>query len=339
MSKETTMTHPRTAPTDRPARIAVLDDYMAAAEGLADWSRLHDRAQVTFLTEPLRDSAHAIAALQPYDAICLLRERTPFPAEVLRALPNLRAIAATGKRNRTLDDATARDLGIVVMSTTGSGNGVYATAELAWGLIIALMRQIPAESAAMRDGAWQTRLGHALYGRTLGLVGLGKLGSQMAGVARAFGMKVIAWSPNLTPDRAAAGGAEYADKDTLLRQSDIVSLHLVLGDSTRGIIGAQDLALMQRHAILINTARGPLVDEPALIAALEGGTIAAAGLDVFEPEPLPADHPLRRLPNALLTPHLGYTVRETLENFYGQTVENLDAWLNGAPIRLYGQEG
>jgi len=333
------MTDPRTPPTDRPARIAVLDDYMAAAEGLADWSRLHDRAEVTFLTNSFRDSAHAIEMLQPFDAICLLRERTPFPTEMLRALPNLRAIAATGKRNRTLDHVTARDLGIVVMSTTGSGNGIYATAELAWGLIIALMRHIPEESAAMRDGAWQTRLGSALYGRTLGLVGLGKLGAQMAGVARAFGMKVIAWSPNLTPERAADGGAQYADKETLLRNSDVVSLHLVLGESTRGIIGAQDLAMMRRDAILINTARGPLVDEAALIVALEAGTIRAAGLDVFHAEPLPADHPLRRLPNALLTPHLGYSVRETLEKFYGETVENLDAWLNGAPIRLYGQEG
>lgn len=333
------MTEIRALPTDRKARIAVLDDYMGVAHDVADWNILRDRAEVVFLTNPFRDADDMVAQLQPFDAICLLRERSALPADVLRRLPTLKAIAATGKRNRTLDHVTARTLGITVMATKGSGNGALATAELAWGLIIGLMRHIPDEANGMRNGGWQTRLGNALYGRTLGLVGLGKLGAHMAQIGRAFGMKVLAWSPNLTVERAQAGGAELADKETLLRQSDIVSLHLVLGAGTRGVIGRDELALMGPDAILINTSRGPLVDEPALIAALQAGTIRAAGLDVFEHEPLPSDHPLRSLPNALLTPHLGYTVRETLERFYGESVENLNGWLNGQPIRLYESDG
>lgn len=316
----------------------MLDDYMGVAHRLADWNRLSPRAEVTFLTEPLTQ-AQAVERLAGYDAVCLLRERTPMPADLLRRLPELKAIAATGRLNRTLDYAAAAEMGIAVMTTTGSGNGVHATSELAWGLIISLMRHIPEESAAMRNGAWQTRLGNALYGRTLGIVGLGKLGGRMAQVARAFGMTPLAWSPNLTPDRAEANGAIFAEKETLLRQSDIVSLHLVLAPSTRGIIDATALSLMKPDAILINTARGPLVDEAALIDALRSGRLRAAALDVYDQEPLPRDHPLRSLPNALLTPHLGYSVRETFETFYRETVENLESWLGGAPIRLASTEG
>ena len=327
------MTPHRPLPVGRKARIAVLDDYMGVAHRLADWDRLADRAEVTFLTKAIAPEA-LVATLAPYDAICLLRERTDFPGDVLRALPNLKAIAATGRQNRTLDSATAAELGIPVMTTDGSGNGVYATVELAWGLILGLTRHIPEESAAMRAGGWQTRLGHALYGRTLGLVGLGKLGSRMAMVARAFGMEVIAWSPNLTPERAEAGGATHADKATLFATADIVSLHLGLGPSTRGIVGAADIARMQPHALLINTARGPLVDEAALRQALQDGQIAGAGIDVYDREPLPADAPIRTTPRTLLTPHLGYAVQETFESFYRQTVENLDGWLDGAPRRL-----
>ena len=326
------MTDHRPLPEGR-AKIAVLDDYMGVAERLADWSVLADRADVTFLTEAIPPE-HLARTLAPYDALCLLRERTDFPGDLLRALPNLKAIAATGARNRTLDSDTAAALGIPVMTTTGSGDGLYATVELAWGLILGLMRHIPDESAAMRAGGWQTRLGSALYGKTLGLIGLGKLGSRMAHVAQAFGMKVVAWSPNLTSERAEQGGATLATKEDLLRNADVVSLHIVLGPSTRGLIGAADLALMKREAILVNTSRGPLVDEDALLAALSEGRIRGAGLDVFEPEPLPADHPIRREPRALTTPHLGYAVRETFDNFYTQTVENLDGWLNGTPLRL-----
>ena len=327
------MTPHRPLPEDRRARIAVLDDYMGVAHRLADWSVLDSRAEVHFLQQAIAPP-RLVPELAPFDAICLLRERTDFPADVLKALPNLKAIAATGRQNRTLDSDTAAELGIAIFTTDGSGNGAFATVELAWGLILGLMRHIPAESAAMRNGAWQTRLGNALYGRTLGLVGLGRLGTRMALVARAFGMKVIAWSPNLTPERAAEGGAVYVDKETLFRTADIVSLHLVLGPATKGIVGAADLALMQPHALLINTSRGPLVEQPALLQALQDNQIGGAGIDVYDTEPLPADAPIRAQPNALLTPHLGYAVQETFEAFYRETVENLDAWLKGAPIRL-----
>ena len=327
------MTEYRALPKDRPARIAVLDDYMGVAERLADWSILKDRAEVTFLRDPiaLEDLESELA---PYDAICLMRERSDFPGEVIRQLPNLKAISATGRRNRTLDSTTAAELGIPVMTTGSSGNGVYATVELAWGLIIGLMRHIPDESAAMRDGAWQTRLGHALYGRTLGIVGLGRLGARMALIAKAFGMNVIAWSPNLTPERADDSGAQYVDKNTLFSSADVISLHLVLGPTTRGLIGADDIARMKPDAYLINTARGPLVDESALIQALATGRIAGAGIDVYDQEPMPAEHPLRRTPRTVLTPHLGYSVRETFAAFYGETVENLDGWLDGKPARV-----
>ena len=327
------MTDYRALPKDRPARIAVLDDYMGVAERLADWSILKDRAEVTFLRDPiaLEDLASELA---PYDAICLMRERSDFPGEVIRQLPNLKAISATGRRNRTLDSTTAAELGIPVMTTGSSGNGVYATVELAWGLIIGLMRHIPDESAAMRDGAWQTRLGHALYGRTLGIVGLGRLGARMALIAKAFGMNVIAWGPNLTPERADDSGAQYVDKNTLFSSADVISLHLVLGPTTRGLIGADDIARMKPDAYLINTARGPLVDESALIQALATGRIAGAGIDVYDQEPMPAEHPLRRTPRTVLTPHLGYSVRETFAAFYGETVENLDGWLDGKPARV-----
>lgn len=315
------------------ARIAVLDDYMGVAHRLADWSALAARAEVTFLRHAIAPERLA-EELAPYDAICLLRERTDVPGALLEALPNLKAIAATGRRNRTLDHEAAGRLGIAVMTTESSGNGVFATVELAWGLILGLMRHIPAESAGMRDGAWQTRLGRALYGRTLGIVGLGKLGSRMALVGQAFGMEVIAWSPNLTAERAIDAGARHVDKETLFRTADVVSLHLVLGPTTRGIVGRQDLGRMKADALLINTARGPLVDTDALLETLAANRIAGAGIDVFDLEPLPADAALRQAPNTLLTPHLGYSVQETFETFYRQTVENLDSWLDGNPIRL-----
>lgn len=330
------MTNFRLLPRDRRARIAVLDDYMGVAHRLADWSILESRADITFLQAAIAPERLA-DELALYDAICLLRERSDFPAEVLKAMPNLKAIAATGRQNRTLDSVTAAKLGITVMMTEGSGDGVYATVELAWGLILGLLRHIPAESAAMRGGAWQTRLGNALYGRTLGLVGLGRLGSHMALIAKAFGMNVIAWSPNLTPERAAMGGAEYADKETLFRIADIVSLHLVLGPTTKSIVGEADLARMKPDALLINTSRGPLVDQAPLLNALSNNRIGGAGIDVYDVEPLPTDASLRRAPNVLLTPHLGYSVQETFETFYRQTVENLEAWMDGKPIRLMDQ--
>jgi phosphoglycerate dehydrogenase-like enzyme len=327
------MTTFRTLPKGRKARIVVLDDYMGVARNLANWSILEDRAEVTFLKYAIRPE-DLPSQLAEYDAICLLRERTDLSKSVLQALPNLKAIAATGRQTRTLDSDAANALGIPVMTTDGSGNGIYATVELAWGLILGLMRHIPAESAGMRDRAWQMRLGNALYGRTLGLVGLGKLGSRMALVAQAFGMNIIAWSPNLTSERAEKGGASYVDKDTLFCTADIISLHLVLGPSTKGIVAMEDFARMQSHALFINTSRGPLVDSEALLAALKGGQIGGAGLDVYDQEPLPADAAIRKTPNTLLTPHLGYSVQETFESFYSQTVENLDGWLDGSLLRL-----
>ncbi|WP_142781799.1 D-2-hydroxyacid dehydrogenase family protein [Agrobacterium sp. T29] len=322
------MIKPRHVPLDRKAKIAVLDDYMGVAHQLADWDKLRQRAEVTFLTQPLSDP---VSELAQYDAICLLRERTAITSELLHALPGLRAIIATGRHNRTLAYETAAELGITVLSTTGSGNGQYATVELAWGLIISLMRQIPEEAAAMKSGGWQTRLGNSLYGKTIGIIGLGRLGSRMAHVAKAFGMNVLAWSPNLTSARAETAGAVLVPRNTLLSQSDVVTLQLVLGETTRGILDANALEIMKPDAILINTSRGPLIDQTALIAALKEGRLRAAGIDVFDHEPLSASHPLRELDNALLTPHLGYSVRETFESFYQETVKNLENWLNGKP--------
>lgn len=320
------MTQLRRAPVDRPAKIAVLDDYMGVAHQLADWRTLQQRADVRFLTRPLTDPATELAE---YDAICLLRERTAIASDLLHSLPNLRAIIATGRHNRTLAYNAAEKLGISVMSTTGSGNGQYATVELAWGLIISLMRHIPQEAAAMKCGEWQNRLGSSLYGKTIGIIGLGRLGSRMAHVAKAFGMTALAWSPNLTAERAEAGGAVFSSRDDLFQQSDVVSLHLVLGESTCGIIDADAISKMKPEAILINTARGPLIDQQALIAALKERRLRAAGIDVFDHEPLPAIHALREIDNVLLTPHLGYSVRETFESFYKETVEHLENWLDG----------
>ena len=330
------MTPFRTLPEGRKARIAVLDDYMGVAHQLVDWSVLGNRAEVTFFNHAIMPE-DLTTTLEKYDAICLLRERTDLSETVLKGLPNLKAIAATGRQTRTLDSNAATALGIPIMTTDGSGNGIYATVELAWGLILGLMRHIPTESAGMRNGAWQMRLGNALYGRTLGLVGLGKLGSRMALVAQAFGMNVISWSPNLTLERAIKCGATYVDKSTLFCTADIISLHLVLGVSTKGIVAMEDLALMQPHALLINTSRGPLVDHEALLAALTNGKIGGAGIDVYDQEPLPADAAIRTTKNTLLTPHLGYSVQETFESFYNQTVENLDGWLDGVPRRLASQ--
>ncbi|MBJ3776457.1 D-2-hydroxyacid dehydrogenase family protein [Acuticoccus mangrovi] len=322
------------APTDRRAKIAVLDDYLGIALSLADWSAVEARADVTVFDRHLGSTEEQVAALQDYDAICVIRERTPLPRAYIEGLPKLSLIAMTGRRNRTLDLQAAADNGVAVSATTGSGNGEYATVELAWGLILGLLRHIPQEANAMRTGHWQTRLGNTVLNRRLGLLGIGRLGARMVPIANAFGMEVVAWSPNLTEERAAAAGARYVDKATLFATSDVVSLHLVLGETTRGIVGAEDLGRMMPSAILVNTSRGPLVDQAALIETMRARRIAGAGLDVYDEEPLPADHPLRTLPNTLLTPHLGYTVEETLTGFYRETVENLVAWLDGAPIRL-----
>jgi D-3-phosphoglycerate dehydrogenase len=314
-------------------RLAILDDYQNVALGLADWSRLEGRCSVTVFRRPFRDIDDAAEALQPFDILCSMRERTAFPRELLERLPNLKLITITGGQHRTLDIEAATQLGIAVSGTTRRGTGHHATPELAWGLILSLARHIPLEATKMRSGGWQETLGTVLSGKTLGLLGLGRLGSRMVPIGRAFGMEVIAWSPNLTDARAEELGATRVERNELFARSDVLSLHVVLSERSRGMVGRQELALMKPGAFLINTARGPIVDEEALIEALAEGRIAA-GLDVFAIEPLPDDHPLRRLPNVVLTPHLGYTVKELFQVFYEDTVENVEAFLDGNPIRL-----
>jgi phosphoglycerate dehydrogenase-like enzyme len=308
-------------------RIAVLDDYQRVAHRFADWSRLADHP-VTFFHEPLEDVA---AALEPFEIVCAMRERTAFPADLFDALPNLQLLVTTGRRNAAIDLAAAVAHGVTVSGTDVPG---LSTAELGWGLILALARHIPHEDRGMRSGAWQTTVGTDLAGRTLGIVGLGRLGSVVARYGAAFGMRVVAWSQNLTAERAAECGAELVTKDELLATADFVTIHLVLGDRTRGLIGERELGLMKPTAVLVNTSRGPIVDEAALLAALEAGTIGGAAIDVYDREPLPAEHPLRHAPNTVLTPHVGYVTEDTFRAFYEQTVEDVEAWLDGEPIRL-----
>jgi phosphoglycerate dehydrogenase-like enzyme len=310
-------------------KIAVLDDYQRVAQRFADWSRL-DGHEVTFFHEPLDQPART---LEPFDVVCAMRERTPFPAELLERLPNLRLLVTTGQRNASIDlDAAARQ-GVTVCGTEGSWQ---ATTELAFGLMLALARHIPQEDAAIRAGGWQTTVGASLDGKTLGIVGLGRLGSAAARIGAAFGMRLIAWSENLTAERAAECGAELVSRDDLFAAADFVTIHLVLSRRTRGLIGARELALMKPTAFLLNTSRGPIVDEAALLAALEAGTIGGAGLDVFDREPPPVDHPLRTAPNTVLTPHLGYVTEDTYRLFYEQTVEDIEAFLAGQPVRVIG---
>ena len=260
-----------------------------------------------------------------------MRERTPFPRALLERLPRLRLLVTTGMRNASIDVKAAKERGITVCGTSGLP---YPTAELAWGLVLALFRRIPAEDRASREGRWQTTVGLGLNGKTLGVLGLGTLGSRVAKYGRAFDMEVLAWSQNLTAARAAEVGATLVSKDELLQRSDVVSVHLVLSDRTRGLIRARELGLMKRTAYLVNTSRGPIVDEAALLHALENGTIAGAGLDVFEVEPLPPDHPFLRLPSTVVTPHLGYVTEETYRIFFGHAVENIKAFLDGKPVRV-----
>ncbi len=309
------------------ARIAVLDDFQRVAHRFADWSRLDDH-QVTFFHEPLEDAA---AALEPFEIVCAMRERTAFPAELFDALPNLQLLVTTGRRNAAIDLEAAARHGVTVSGTDVPG---LSTAELTWGLILALARRIPTEDGNMRAGNWQTTVGIDLAGRTLGIVGLGRLGSAVARYGAAFGMRLVAWSQNLTAERAAECGAELVAKDELLSTADFVTIHLVLSGRTRGLIGERELGLMKPTAFLVNTSRGPIVDDAALLAALEAGTIGGAGIDVYDREPLPADHSLRGAPNTVLTPHIGYVTEDTYRVFYGQTVEDIEAWLAGEPVRL-----
>jgi phosphoglycerate dehydrogenase-like enzyme len=311
-------------------RIAVLDDYQGVAKELADWSRLPAGADVRFFREPIPPERLA-ETLRPFEVVVAMRERTPFPAALVEALPALRLLVTTGMRNASIDLAACQRRGIVVCGTR-AGPGV-PTAELTWGLILALAKRIPAEDRALRGGAWQTDLAWTAAGKTLGVVGIGKIGTVVAQVGRALGMEVVAWSPNLTDARAAAAGVRRVEKRALFEQADVVTLHLVLGPTTRGVVGAAELAAMKPSAWLVNTARAGLLDEEALVAALAARRIGGAGLDVFSVEPLPPDHPILRAPNTVLTPHLGYATRENYAVFYADAVEDVAAWARGQPLR------
>src|SRR5690349_8115912 len=290
-------------------RVAVLDDYQGVALSYGDWGDL----DVEVFTDHLPGDDEVVARLGPFDVVVAMRERTPFTRARLERLENLKLLVTTGMRNASIDLEAAREQGVAVCGTGSLGP---PTAELAWGLILALTRHIPAEDARMRAGGWQHTVGPELAGRTLGLVGLGRLGARMAKIARAFEMETIAWSQNLTPERAAEAGAEAVAKEELFRRADIVSIHLVLSDRSRGLVAVEELALMKPTAYLVNTSRGPIVDEAALLDALHSGRIAGAGIDVYDTEPLPPQHPLRFAPNTVLTPHIGYVTTGAYEVFY-----------------------
>jgi phosphoglycerate dehydrogenase-like enzyme len=305
-------------------KIAILDDYQNVALRLADWSSVRQHAEITVFNDHLADASAVIERLRPFDVVCVMRERTPLPREILQQLPNLKLIASTGPRNASIDSAAATDLGIAV---TATGYDATPTIEFTWSLILASMRGIDREAASLKAGGWQTGLGSNLRGKTLGVVGLGNIGNEVARIGLAFGMKVIAWSQNLTAEKASAADAILVDKQTLFREADVVSIHLVLSGRTRGLIGRSEFTLMKPTARLVNTSRGPIVDEAALIDALQAHRIAGAAVDVFEVEPLPPDHPFRKLQNLLATPHIGYVTEDLYRTFYGDAAENITKWL------------
>ncbi|WP_448208372.1 D-2-hydroxyacid dehydrogenase family protein [Azospirillum sp. sgz302134] len=313
-------------------KIAILDDYQNVARDLADWHLLPNGSALTVFNRPI-PAEEVAATLEPYSVLVIMRERTPFPAALIERLPNLGLLVTTGMRNNAIDLAACKARGIPVCGTGMVGT---PTAELTWGLILALVKRIPLEERCLREGRWQTGLTQGLAGKRLGLVGLGKLGTQVARVGQAFGMEVAAWSPNLTDERAAAAGTVRLDKRDLFATSDIVSVHLVLSDRTRGVVGAEELAAMKPSAFFVNTSRAGLVDEAALLAALHEHRIAGAGIDVFPVEPLPADSPWLTAPNTVLTPHLGYVTRENYEVFYRDALEDILAWHAGQPVRVLG---
>jgi phosphoglycerate dehydrogenase-like enzyme len=316
-------------------KIAVLDDWQGAARTSTDWRPLERRAELVFFTEPFADEDEAAAALAGFEIICAMRERTPFPASLVARLPGLQMFNLTGKRARLIDLAALAAAGVTVC-VTGGGDSGRATAELTLALMLAVARGVPAGDAAMRAGRFQagTKAGIELAGRTLGLIGLGRIGQLVAGYGTALGMRVLAWSENLTPERAQAGGAIYATKTELLGQADMVSLHLVFSPRTAGVLGAAEIGMMNPGSILINTSRAGLVDQAALLAALRTGRIRA-GLDVFETEPPRADDPLLTAPNTVLTPHIGYGTVETFTDFYAQSVANVVAFLDGKPTNVF----
>ena len=313
-------------------RCAILDDYQNVALQMADWSQIGGDADIKVFNDSIGEGEQVIKALKGFSILCLMRERTLFPRQVIEGLPDLKLMVTSGMRNAAIDLEAAATRNIIVCGTDSPGN---PTAELTFGLMLELARKIGFENARLKAGArWQSTLGIELNGKTLGVIGLGKLGSRVAAIGKAFGMRVMAWSQNLTEAKCREAGAELASKDELLRQSDIVTVHLQLSPRTRGLIGAAEFALMKPSAFFINSSRGPIVDEAALIAALRAGRIAGAGIDVYDVEPVPLDHPLRGLQNAVITPHLGYVTAENYRRFYGQMVEDIRAWLDGKPVRV-----
>jgi phosphoglycerate dehydrogenase-like enzyme len=312
-------------------RVAVLDDYQRVAGTFLDWSAVPDPVEVVTFHDHVADGDALVGRLRPFDAVVAMRERTPFPRSVLSRLPELRLLVTTGRRNPAIDVAAAGELGITVC---GTGSHAPGPVELTWALVLAAVRHVPQEDAAIRAGGWQHTVGTDLAGGTLGVLGLGRLGERVARIGAAFDMDVVAWSQNLTEERAAQVGVRRVERDELFATADVVTVHLVLSDRTRGLIGPRELALMKHTAVLVNTSRGPIVDEDALVQALRTGQIAGAGLDVFDREPLPADHPLRGLRRAVLTPHLGYVTTATYEVFYREAVEDVAAFLAGSPVRV-----
>ena len=312
-------------------RIAVLDDYQHVAGQFADWSKLPEPVEVVEYHDHVDDEGALVARLASFDVIVAMRERTPFRRSLLERLPNLRLLVTTGQRNASIDVAAAAELGVTVCGTGYHSSG---TAEMTWALILAVARHLPQEEASVRAGGWQQTVGTDLAGSRLGVVGLGRLGSRVARIGQAFEMEVVAWSQNLTDERAAEVGVRRVEKEELFATSDVVTIHLVLSKRTRGLVGPAELLEMKPTAYLINTSRGPIVDEDALVDALRHGRIGGAGIDVYNEEPLRKDHPLRELRRAVLTPHLGYVTRSTYEVFYRDAVEDVAAWIAGDPVRV-----
>ena len=314
----------------RRARVAVLDDYQDAARTSADFGPLQERADVVVFHDHVADESDLAVRLAGFDAVIVMRERTPFPDSLLTRLPDLKLLVTTGPANAAIDIGAAKARGVTVSCTGYAGR---SAGEMTWALVMALVRHVPAEDASVRAGHWQTTVGRELAGSTLGLLGLGNLGRQVAGYGRAFGMTVIAWSENLTAEKAAQSGVEAVSKDELFERADIVSVHVRQSERTIGIVGAPELRRLGPDGLLVNTSRGPVVDEAALVAALNEGWIAGAALDVFDVEPLPLDHPLRRAPNTVLTPHIGYVARGLYAVFYRDAVDNVLQWLDGVIVR------
>jgi phosphoglycerate dehydrogenase-like enzyme len=317
-------------PTESTVKVAILDDYQNAALQMADWSPLAGRATITVFNDHLDDPDALATRLAPFEVVCVMRERTPLTRAILERLPQLKLIASTGFVNASIDLQAARERGLAVAHT---GYESTPTIEMTWALILASARHVAAESASVRSGEWQRSIGNDLKGKTLGVLGLGNIGGEVARIGQAFGMRVIAWSENLTAEKAAAAGAEHVQKNELFRQSDVLTIHLILSRRSRRLVGAAELALMKPTAWLVNAARGPIVDEGALISALREHRIAGAAVDVFDVEPLPIDHPYRSLDNMLATPHIGYVSQNLYRTFYGDTVKNIVAWLDGSAFQ------